>query len=293
MPERKIPDKYLSAALPENIAWLDKYRVAPPGLRDSIYQRIELLLKYVQSNQKPFNTFKQRDIRDFIEQYKQSGAAPSTLNNTISYLVGFRNYLIENHSKEFPKDFLEDISKLRVQGASRKNGTALNLVQLSAVRHFISDKPKYRYTFEMFLQTDVKKQDIEICHLEYADEGNMCFRSADGKICVSYTRAIQTMLEDCSKKQENIKVTSNVVLPYLSEITKNLREKNLYFGDKDLKIYDIRATRDKFFIICPNCKERLESSASNWVLAKADIDDEFHLVCKYCKGEPLSDENTD
>ncbi|MEG1567086.1 MAG: hypothetical protein RR347_05335 [Anaerovoracaceae bacterium] len=293
MARRLIPQEYLSIPLAQNIAWLDEYRLADPKITTAMYQRLEMFFAYIKFTTKMFNTFNEQDVVNFIDFYRKYGAQPNTLNSTISYINGFRNYLVYNYPEDFQKEFLNNLSDIFSREKTVKKGHALNLAQLSLVRQFISDKPKYRYVFEMLFQTDMKKQDIKFCRLEYADEDNMCFVSDDGKTHIHYTQKIQDLLHEYAERKEQLITTHNVVLEYLSKITEHLRQEGFYQYEKDLNFYDMKATREKFFIVCPNCKQRLESTSSNWVLAKAEADVEFHLVCKYCKGEPMFYENTD
>ena len=219
----------------------------------------------------------------------------SEVKNLISLLNSFKDYLKTAYPDEFGIHYLDDLNELRdrYQGPTKEEH-ALNLSQLGCIRKFLKDNPKFRkhrYVFEVYFQLGILKNDLQYCTLKYLDKSGekWFFKKPDGdKILLN--DFMKQLIKEYQDNQETAYMENNrTVNYYLRQISEELRDQGYFPYDNNLVLDDIKKTRKHFFMTCPNCGETFESFADNWVLAKAETDSNYHLVCKVCKGEPQYD----
>jgi hypothetical protein len=201
------------------------------------------------------------------------------------------NFVKEKNELIFPPQIVNEINELEVyyRTKTNKKAKAFNSEQLKMIREYNKTDSKANYYFELLFQLDdIKKEDIDYCTPKYLDREKWVFIRPNGTPIRINSKIKELIIKTADQKE--LEISYNMGSRYLENITKNLKSRNCFYKESNLNIYDIRESSKNFFIVCPNCKNRLESDANNWVLAKTEHDDDYRLVCNVCKGEP-QDEN--
>jgi len=272
---------------PSNRNWFEKYRRQtkhPIGY----YQTIENFLRYSKYKDKPFDTFVIADIEDYVLVLWENDYSTARSNGVIGAISGFRNFLIENCS--FPKDFLDNLSTLRVNAKTSSDSTPLTLNQLKHIREYNKINITDEYIFEVYFQLGIDKQDLSICVPKNKNIAERCFVHNTKKI--SYNAKVAELFDKIKNEKELKLKISNVDYHYFKKVTDHLRSvEGLYNKVRQLNYSDILKSHDLYIFKCPNCGEFSENISKNWVLARMESDQDYRLDCFQCKGVPHGDGN--
>jgi site-specific recombinase XerD len=272
----------------KNRMWLNEFEKATNRVA-SYYDNIENFLSFKDFTNKPFNQFTETDVWPCIQVMLDSGFSPHTRNTLISELSQFRDYLKNKHPDDFPEHFLKDLEDTfrdtHVPSEYSIDSEALSLSQLSLIRRYNRRESSLslqdEYLFELFFQLGIKKEQVLSCHPHKANKQNFTFTYKGKEI--KFNDQIAELIEKISSVEQIIWNT-NTANRYFERITFFLKQKGEWHKDRTVGKNDLKKTHDAYIFTCPVCGRRLENHAGNWVLAKTDIDDEYHVVCAVCKG---------
>jgi hypothetical protein len=286
----RVPEEFFSKPLEQNEIYFNEL------INNKKYnkQRKDMLYRFISFKDfstKLINKITISDIINYIDLHEKYGYAPTSIINRITDIADYINFVKEKNELIFPPQIVNEINELEVyyRTKTNKKAKAFNSEQLKMIREYNKTDSKANYYFELLFQLDdIKKEDIDYCTPKYLDREKWVFIRPNGTPI-----RINSKIKELIKKtadQKELEISYNMGSRYLENITKNLKIRNCFYKESNLNIYDIRESSKNFFIVCPNCKNRLESDANNWVLAKTEHDDDYRLVCNVCKGEP-QDEN--
>ena len=266
-----------------NKIWFEDFQVHTDNI--TYHNNIERLLKLKIFSDRPFNTYDMDDIFNFCELLESLPVSPSTINNYLSAIVTFKDYLINKFPNDFNKLFLSEVGDLRQKGLKQFERIPLNPYQLNLIRKYTDTKPITKYIFEIFFQLGIDKKDIEFCNIQNINYEKMEFKT--NKDPIKYNVVIQNILLKYSGVISKVPLTTDKASSRFETITGYLIKNNANgkYSKKRLLCYeDIKMSHDLFIFTCPNCKVKHENLASNWVLAKTEFEEEYRLVCSLCKG---------
>lgn len=290
MSKKKIPTQYFSNPLDVNMKWSNSFvewlRVNETTEAKTLNQTSQILRDLfsltLNNSKKAFNDFVIEDIKAYVDLFASYKYAPQTIANQLSCISKFCGFMVSRYPQLFAYNFLEGINTLRKPFKAGIAGQPLNLIQLSAIREYRKYDLKSAFCFELFLQLDIKKKDVELCSPANLNKERWIFEK-DGKE-VSLNQSFIEFISSI-ENYDDMFISSYMVNNYLKKIANFLKSKNLYDGE-NITLYDIEKTREKFFVHCPNCNLVFECSANNWVLARTESDTDYHIVCNVCKGRP-------
>lgn len=291
---RRLLEEQLTGPLDKNSKFVEEFAEKNQKKKD-IY-RLKDFISYKKIAAVSLNRFSVDDVDDYASMLISLGWSKAEVQNLISILNEFKDYLIKAYPSEFAINYLGTLNELRDKYPSPKDkGRALNLAQLGCIRAVLRDNPKYRkhrYVFEVYFQLGIPKEDLQYCTPKHLDNSGepWFFKKPDGtKIELNdFMKQLITEYQDTTYMEDN----KSMVNSYLHDITEELKSRGYFPYDNNLIFDDIKKTRKHFFMTCPNCKNTFESFADYWVLAKAETDSGYHLVCNVCKGEPRDENNS-
>lgn len=281
----KLPPGLLSDEIEDNNKrWLEEFKVSP-HCKENYYANIRNFLRYKNFKDRPICSISGDDVLQYIDVMLKTDFSPHTRNTLISELQVFKEFLIETHPLEFKdKQFLDNLQALRdndIPTQDELDDEPLDLIQLSYIREYNAQNIEYELIFELFFQLGIKYRELKICLPKNAikDESSFMF---NGKK-IEYNAKIGVLIEKTAGMELNW--NTYTVLNYLEKITQVLRDKQVFDKNRNIGIRDLKESHKAFFFTCPACKKEYENTAENWVLARTEIDDEYHIVCAYCKGK--------
>jgi len=233
---------------------------------------------------KPFNIVTSDDFKNLIAVLKKNNA-PDTVKNYISSISSIKSYFINKQDPRFPSGFLDGIEKEKIIG-NPSDAEALTLAQLAEIRAFFKDIKNRselisEYIFELIFQLKIEKKGIMSCAPQMADKDRRVFTIEDNEI--QYNEKIAQLIEKNSEGFED-KWKPGRIDTSLKHITKHLSNWN---KSRDLKYNDIVESHRKYVIQCPNCPNKAENLADNWVLVRIEPENNYRLVCSECKGRRI------
>ena len=286
MSANKIPKEFLGEISEENQRWFDLYQ-------DKNYRsQIKRFLRYKEHNNKPFHLMTIDDIRKFADMldnlenpYKSNG-----FNNFIYGIAALAKTLREKQGKPFGKDFLVDITAPLVKPTkdTESPGEVLTLEQIRGIRKYNKEQKTIyeEYIFELLFQLGITIEDINYCKPKYQNNKENIF-DIDGRKKFPYNKKIATLLEkltpESREELDNKDFNNNYVSAYLQKATAFL-EREIKYKGKDISKNHMTKSHNAYILSCPNCERKIENIAKNWILVRAEIDDEYRLVCAECKG---------
>lgn len=295
---RKALDEQLTIPLYENTKLVKEFEEKNPEKKDDIYRLMDFI-SYKKIAKIPLSRFSIADVDDYASILISLKWSASEVHNLISYLNSFKDYLIMAYPNEFGIQYLSTLNELRDRYQKPpKKERALNLAQLGCIRKILKDNPKFRkhrYVFEVYFQLGILKNELQYCTPQNLDksEETWFFKKPDGDK-IKLNDFMKQLVTEYQNNQETEYMENNTTVTlYLKQISEELRAQGYFPFDSNLVLDDIKKTRKHFFMTCPNCGEPFESFADNWVLAKAETDSDYHLVCKVCKGEPQDENRSD
>ena len=228
------------------------------------------------------------DITNFIGILDRLNQKTSQKNNYISAANAFRVFLLEQHPDLFDPSFLDGLISLKKQSDSSPERIALNPDQLFLIRKYADVKPKPLtiYIFELYFQLGIQKKDIQYCTVQNADLEKMEFRK--DKNVIKYNNVIQNLLLKYRNELKDANLSASSASDKFETLTSWLIKNNAagqYF-DSPLCWEDVNFSHSLYILTCPVCQRKHENIASNWVLVKTEIENEYRLACVQCKGVP-------
>lgn len=284
-PKAKLPPGSLTDDIePNNRRWLEEFKVSP-YCKENYYANIKIFLRYKGFKEKPIYSISGNDVLEYIDVMLKKGFSPHTRNTLLIELQVFKDFLLDTHPLDFQdKEFLDNLQALKdnvIPAQGELVDEPLDLIQLGYVRKYNARNIEYEYIFELFFQLGIKDRELIICHPKNAIKSESVF-SYKGKN-IAYNAKIAELIEKTGGM--NFHWNSNTARNYLKKITQILREKQVLSKDRDIGIRDLKETHQAFFFTCPACKKEYENTAENWVLARTEIDAEYHIVCAFCRGK--------
>lgn len=266
-----------------NKKWFDEYieHHHPEGYNSLV----ERFLRFSDFQNRPFDTF----VIDDLDRYKRILEVSGRRSGNDFYAIkNFRNFLRDKYQKQFGETFLPNLSRFipRTQ-KSKTNGMVLSLPQISYIRKYNKSDIYDEYVFEVLFQLGVQKEYLKFCLPVYADPANRLFVLKGKKEPIPYNDKIETLLskiKDAKKLEDKIKKINH---QYFYKITDYLRDDIKIFPEnRKLNSSDILVSHQAYFFTCPNCGDKFENIAENWILAKMEVDNQNRLFCTQCKGVP-------
>ncbi len=296
MSNRKISSELFSSPLNINIEWSDSFiewlrvneTTEPKTLKQMQQMLTDLFSLTLNNSKKPFNLFTFEDLKAYTTMLEDFNYSQKTIDRHISWISSFKDYLISQYSESFPSNFLSDYDKLRKPSKTIPKGQPFDLVQLSHIRKYRDHDPKSEYCFELFFQLGIDKKDVAYCSPQNLDRQRWVFKRPDGTV-IPINNGLIEIIKD-TEDIDNLTISYEMVNNYFRNIATYLKSNNQYSRNRNITLYDIEKTRERFFHHCPNCNLIFETFSDNWVLAKADIDNKYHLVCNVCKGKPQNED---
>jgi len=292
----KIPLHLLGELSSENSKWFRAYEKSPKAPTTKSYRtKVERFLRYTKHNQKPFYTFIQDDVINFIEMLEKEGEyRGGGIDPYIGAISKCAEILRDEYPKKFSPFFLADISKLKKNEKSTPSGQALTSTQISYIRKYNTEHAEQddfygEYIFEMIFQLGLQLEELQLYQPKDYDREKQCFISAGGEPIPYQISVIDSLLirfldsaKDISNKHVDFSSESR---KYFKEVTAYLKGKDVYSEGRNINSEYLKQSHTAYFIPCPNCKKETENIEENWVLTKVESSDVYRLYCKTCKGK--------
>jgi len=273
MPKPEVSRDYFSKAFIQNQNWLNKYEQYMKKNNKYNSERHKILQDLFSFNDfssKPFNEFTLNEVKEYIDVYIKHGYKPDSIIKILSNLSALITFI----NKEGPfinLQFQTEINNLKkiYESKSTKKGVVFNKRQLSKIREYNKDDPKLNYYFELVFQLGLKKKDIQFCKPENLNRNKNAFIKPDGEE-IKLNSKIMDLIN--TEYPISMDISYYMFSKCMERITKGLKKENNFYKKTNLNYYDIKDSSENFFMVCPNCKNRLENDMKNWVLANLLIE---------------------
>ncbi len=249
----KIPPEELGELSPENIKWFEVYEKHANAPKTKEYRdKVRQFLEYKKHNQKPFSSFEQADVSNFIAMLEREGYKAGGTDPFISAISKFAEILRGEYPETFPPSFLSNISKSRKNEAGESSGEVLTLGQISLIKKYTLEQGDL---FEKYIFEKLFREGVQLEKLQIMGENDF-----DGENDFIYKANL-----------------------YFKKITQYLTKSGKYKKTTNINSEHFKQSHQAYFFLCPTCQKRIENVAENWVLMRTSFNDEYHLVHTACK----------
>jgi integrase len=169
----------------------------------------------------------------------------------------------------------QDIEELKTKKRTSRNATPLVPAEIIEIRNKLKRNNQYQllFTFEMFFVYGIKlAQFRKLQRKDFSVEENSFEIEPQRKVLLN-----KILFELISKH-------SDIPNPRVSGVQTNIRKIGALTERDKLIWEDIIETRETYFPLCPNCKEKYPSTDDFWVLVIDELDyfKTKWLLCRNC-----------
>jgi len=248
----RIPPGLLGELSQENNKWFEFYEKHPNAPKTKSYRKkVRYFLEYKGHNQKPFYSFGEAEVNNFLDMLKSAGYNRG-IDTFISAISKCAKILREEYSDIFPPSFLSSISKSRKNEASESSGEVLTLRQISLIKKYTLEQGDLyeKYIFENLFRRGVQLESLKVVEkIDFDEDVDFIYKANQ----------------------------------YFKKLTSHLTEQGEYAKTTYLNSDHFKKSHQAYFFPCPFCQGRIENIAENWILVRIEFDDEYRLVHAACK----------
>lgn len=231
----------------------------------------------------PLSDVTESILDEFFENRKQT-AARQTFESIVSYFSGFFEFLQSERivSNVFASEKYRAWA-LECPDSNSKAAQPMRARQVSEFRNYLLaeavEHPVYReylYVFDMLYYSDFENHQIKSLTVsDNVDVQSNLIRFGDS-ICHVPIRVIENILalSDTGRLGNLLNVRQ-----YILNMRPLLEEE---FDFENIRPKDIKETRKKCFLQCPQCGRRFEAVIENWCGMQYSETGEIWIVCKEC-----------
>ena len=284
--DAKIPPKLLGKIHPKNKEWFNLYD-ENNALTASYKKNIKEFLKFTEHNNRRFNEFTLNDVEKYRDMLIETAEFTSnSAGDVISAVSGFKNWLIDN-TKDFRPEFLYGILTLKPEREDSKNPReTLGTEQIFWIKKYNQEQGTIydTYIFELIFQLGINQNQLVLCLPKYKNLEKESFVYKDESEIPYNSKIAQLLGETDDINEDKLRhEMTNVSRGYFKRMTAYFNEE--YGFEKKINATNVRKSHEVYFVPCPNCREKTEYIAKNWILLRAEFNDEYRLVCAKCKGK--------
>ena len=104
-------------------------------------------------------------------------------------------------------------------------------------------------------------------------------------VACNFPETRNAQVDEIIKKISKGDIENGTIDSYFTRVTKYLKKQRVYIDSRrKINSYDLTESHKAYFLQCPNCGKSFENIAKYWVLARADYQDEYSIVCAECRG---------
>ncbi len=175
----------------------------------------------------------------------------------------------------------QEIEKLKTKKRASRKATPLSSTEIIEIRNKLKRNNQYQllFTFEMFFVYGIKLAQFRKLQREDFSVEESTFEIEPNKKIL-----LNKILSELVSKHDDIPN------PKFSGVQTHIRKIGTLTERDKLIWEDIIETREKYFPLCPNCKEKYPNTDDFWVLLEDELDDfkTKWFLCRNCMNKLTS-----